>query len=46
MKKQQRKQEESKVKEKDMRTPLSQLNNEFKEINKIKKDSKKCLTLL
>ena len=40
MKKQQRKHEESKVKEKDMRTRLTELNNGFKEINKIKKDSK------
>ena len=40
MKKQQRKHEVSKVKEKDMRTRLTELNNGFKEINKIKKDSK------
>ena len=41
LKKKKRKQEETKMREKDMWKRLSQLNDEFKEIKKSKKDAKK-----
>ena len=41
MLKKKRKQEETKIKEKDMWKRLNQLNDEFKEIKKSKKDAKK-----